>query len=86
MNSYAILALFRVISVAQDEFNQYADQFAEAIAEYVEKAEKDVTTTAYSIYVLFETIGYIVFNLYSYDKQAIKIYNEKLNPKLHKII
>jgi len=34
---------------------------------YVDKAIEDLNTSAYSIYVLFETIGYIIFNLSKND-------------------
>ena len=53
---------------------------------YVDKAIDDLSTSAYSIYVLFETIGYIIFNLSNYDKNVITIYEVKLEPKLFKII
>ena len=45
-----------------------------------------MNTSAYSFYVLFETIGYILFNLSKNDKNVITVYEKKLEPKLFKII
>lgn len=42
---------------------------------------KDATTTSYSVYILFETIGYILKN-----SQAVEAYEEKLLPKLNEIL
>ena len=53
---------------------------------YVDKAIEDMNTSAYSIYVLFETIGYILFNLSKNDKNVISVYEVKLEPKMFKII
>lgn len=63
LNKYAIMALFRLVTIAQEDFNPYANSFAEVVGDYVDKSLKDPSTSAYSIYVLFETIGYIIFNL-----------------------
>lgn len=53
---------------------------------YVDKTIEDPNTSAYSIYVLFETIGYIIYNLSNFDRNVISIYEVKLEPKLFKII
>lgn len=53
---------------------------------YVDKTIEDPNTSAYSIYVLFETIGYIIYNLSNFDRNVISIYEIKLEPKLFKII
>lgn len=53
---------------------------------YVDKTIDDLNTSAYSIYVLFETIGYIIYNLAANDWEVITIYEVKLEPKLIKII
>ncbi len=53
---------------------------------YVDKTIEDHNTSAYSIYVLFETIGYILYNLQQHDQQVISIYEVQLSPRLAKII
>ena len=53
---------------------------------YVDKTVDDLNTSAYSIYVLFETIGYIIYNLSTNDQNVITIYEVKLEQKLFKII
>jgi len=45
---------------------------------YVDKTVDDLNTSAYSIYVLFETIGYIIYNLSTNDQNVITIYEVKL--------
>lgn len=63
----------------------YAQNFAIAIGTFVDKTISDNSTTAYSIYILFETIGYIIKFLAMTDKGIISAYEEILIPKLNKI-
>jgi hypothetical protein len=86
LNKYAIMALFRLVTIAQEDFNPYALNFAEVVGQYVDKCLKDSSTNAYSIYVLFETIGYILFNLHSTNQEIINEYEISLTPYLNKVI
>lgn len=86
INQYSIIALNRLVLISEENFNQYAENYATAVGDYVQKAVKDNGTTAYSFYVLFETIGYILGNLAKYDRSVIKAYQEQLVPKLNKIM
>jgi len=64
LNIYALISLFRLVTIAKEDFIPYAKNFSDAIAMFVEKCTKDSVTSAYSIYVLFETIGYVVNSSY----------------------
>jgi hypothetical protein len=57
LQSYALMSLFRVVSIAKDAFSEFAEGFSDAIQNFIEKAIKDTQSTAYSIYILFETMG-----------------------------
>ena len=57
LNNFGLMALFRLVKISGEGFNKYAADFAEAIGGYVKKCVDDTSTSAYSIYVLFETIG-----------------------------
>lgn len=86
LNSYALLSLFRLVSISKEDFIPYASSFAEAIGTFVDKTISDKATTAYSIYILFETIGYILKWLAFTDKRTITEYEKILLPKLNKIL
>lgn len=83
---YALMSLFRIISIAQEEFMPFASNFAEAVGTFVDKTIKDTNTTAYSIYILFETIGYIIHWVAQTDSKTVKEYEDALLPKLNNII
>jgi hypothetical protein len=57
--NYALMSLFRVVSISKDKFAPYSKGFSTAIGTFIRKAFKDPTTSAYSIYILFETMGYV---------------------------
>lgn len=57
LQSYALMSLFRVANISKDAFADYAEGFSDAIKNFIEKAIKDEQSTAYSIYILFETMG-----------------------------
>lgn len=80
LNKYAIMALFRLVTIAQEDFNPYAKSFADVVGQYVDKCLKDPSTNAYSIYVLFETIGYILINLHNTNQDIISEYETSLSP------
>ena len=60
LNNYALLSLYRIVWISKEDFMPYAEYFVEAIGSFIEKSVNDNSTTAYSIYILFETIGYIL--------------------------
>ena len=60
LNNYALLSLYRIVWISKEDFIPYAENFVEAIGAFIEKSVNDNSTTAYSIYILFETIGYIL--------------------------
>ena len=78
LNTYALMSLFRLVKTAGQDFNQFAEHFAEAIGGYVKKCVEDPAVSAYSIYVLFETIGYIIKNLRETNPDVIDKYQEAL--------
>lgn len=85
MNIYAIMALYHLINIVGDEFNQYAESFSEVIGDFIDKTIKDNSVTAYAIYVLFETISLILKSLSDSNGFVIIKYDEVLRPKLNKI-
>lgn len=98
LDNYALMSLFRLVTIAKESFLPYAGGFADAMVNFVEKALKDSSTSAYSIYILFETIGYMIFYLTlmyqgnenndsgAHSKGMLQEYEEKLLPILNKIV
>lgn len=89
LDQYALKSLFRIVSISKDDFVEYAENFAEAIGTFCDKAVGDSTTTPYSIYILFETIGYIISlgsQVYSSDDKLSQVYEKVLLPKMNKIM
>jgi len=93
LNIYALISLFRLVTIAKEDFLPYAKGFSEAIAMFVDKCTKDSATSAYSIYVLFETIGYVISSSYKMSLEHpqsncenIKSYEEALLPVLNGIL
>lgn len=60
LDNYALMSLFRIVSIAQEDFAPYAEGLWDAMVNFIEKTIKDPNTSAYSIYILFETIGYLI--------------------------
>lgn len=86
LNTFALMALFRLVKISGSDFNEYAVHFAEAIGGYVKKCVDDTSTSAYSIYVLFETIGYIIKSLSEIKSPVIDSYQSELQPHMNKVI
>ena len=60
LHNYALMSLFRVVSIAKEDFAPFAEGFSDAMINFINKAFKDSYTSAYSIYILFETLGYVI--------------------------
>jgi hypothetical protein len=93
LNIYALMALFRIVVIAKEDFVPYSQGFGEAIALFVEKCIRESSTTPYPIYVLFETIGYVISYTYklknqnkTIEYQIVESYESQLLPIFNKIV
>ena len=82
LNYYALRALYRIVSTAQEEFNVFALNFASIVPAYVEMAFAE-RHNAHSLYILFETLGLIIRNNRGHTNVLDK-YEQELMPSFEK--